>query len=78
MGSSKPQASALAAPAATGNAGDAQSLLAQGDAAAKAGKTDEAVALFQKALEADAVSGQGKSLDRGAVYDRIGAVLAGN
>lgn len=78
MASSKSPAPApTAVPAATRNAGLAQSLLAQGDAAAKAGKTDEAVDLYQKALEADAVSGQGKSIDRGAVYDRIGAVLAG-
>ncbi|NBX66146.1 MAG: hypothetical protein EBQ96_04035 [Proteobacteria bacterium] len=57
--------------------GDAKAMLAQALAMEKAGKTGDALELYQRALELDAVYGNGKSIDRGMVYDRIGAIRAG-
>jgi hypothetical protein len=65
-----------AAPIATGS-NDAPALVAQAQAAEKAGQMGDALELYQKALEDDAIYGDGHSIDRGAVYDRIGAIRAG-
>ena len=56
--------------------GDAKAVLSQAIALEKAGKTSEALELYQRALELDAVYGNGQSIDRGMVYDRIGAIRA--
>ncbi|HEY8964309.1 MAG TPA: hypothetical protein VIN59_07600 [Alphaproteobacteria bacterium] len=50
-------------------------IIQQAIAAEKSGDKEGAVALYQKALEFDAVEGDG-TLDRGMVYDRIGALRA--
>lgn len=71
-----------AAPAATASSGnsetDAKAVIAQAMAAEKSGDKQGALALFQKALEVDAVYGNGNSIDRGMVYDRIGNLRAGS
>jgi hypothetical protein len=56
---------------------DAKAILAAAMAADKAGRKADALELYQKALEADAVYADGKSIDRGLAYDRIGALRAG-
>ena len=56
--------------------GDASALVAQAMAAEKSGNLSTALTLYQKALEADAIYGDGKSIDRGMVYDHIGAIRA--
>lgn len=55
---------------------NAKAVLAQAIAAEKAGKAGDALELYQRALEIDAVYAEGKSIDRGMVYDRIGAIRA--
>ncbi len=55
---------------------DAKTVLAQAIAMEKAGNADQALSLYQRALELDAVYADGKSIDRGMVYDRIGAIRA--
>lgn len=54
----------------------AAALLQQAQSAEAAGQLDQALSLYQRALEADAVYGDGRSIDRGMVYDRIGAIRA--
>jgi len=80
---SAPQEQGLQAPvqpsapvAAPVGAQDAKALLAQAMSLENAGKGSEALSLYQRALEADAVYADGKSIDRGMVYDRIGALRA--
>ncbi|MBU6234620.1 MAG: hypothetical protein KGQ41_02140 [Alphaproteobacteria bacterium] len=68
-------APAAAPQAATGTT-DAKGVLAAAMAAEKAGNASQAIELYQRALELDAVYGNGKSIDRGMVYDRIGAIRA--
>ncbi len=60
------------------NSNDAKSVLAQAMSLEKSGKTGDALELYQRALELDAVYGDGKSIDRGMVYDRIGAIRSGS
>lgn len=55
---------------------DAQAMLARAVATEKAGRLADALQMYQRALELDAVYGDGKSIDRGMVYDRIGAIRA--
>ncbi|HEY0905709.1 MAG TPA: hypothetical protein VGE17_00790 [Methylophilus sp.] len=72
-------APAASAPVASGGSDtDAKAVVAQAMAAEKAGDKQTALALFQKALEVDAVYGNGSSIDRGMVYDRIGSLRAGS
>jgi hypothetical protein len=66
-----------AAPSVAASNGQAAAILAQAQAAEAAGDKDKALTLYTQALEADAVYGDGKSIDRGAVYDRIGAIRSG-
>ncbi len=70
-----PAPAAQAAPAAPVASGvSAPAILQQAMQAEKAGKAADAIALYQKALEVDAVVGGGTSIDRGMVYDRIAAL----
>jgi len=62
-----PSASESSAPAILRAAQDAEA----------AGRSGDALELYQRALEVDAVQAGGTSIDRGAVYDRIGAIRAG-
>jgi len=74
---SAPQEQGLQAPVAAPVGGqDAKAILAQAMSLESAGKASEALSLYQRALEADAVYADGKSIDRGMVYDRIGALRA--
>lgn len=50
---------------------DARQVLSKAKAAQAAGRTGQAIALYQKALEVDAVYGDGKSIDRAGVYDAL-------
>lgn len=60
------------------SAQDARAILAQAMQAEKAGQMGDALELYQKALEVDAIYADGTSIDRGMVYDRIGAIRAGS
>lgn len=71
-----PKAEEPAAMSAPAGATDAKAVLSQAMALEKAGKSGDALELYQRALELDAVYGNGKSIDRGMVYDRIGAIRA--
>lgn len=57
-------------------ASEAGRLVREAQNAEAAGKLDEAITLYQRALESDAIYGDGRSIDRGMVYDRIGAIRA--
>ena len=73
-----PRASAPAEPAASSsNTQDASAIVRAAQQAESAGRAGDALELYQRALEVDAVYGGGSSIDRGAVYDRIGAIRAG-
>lgn len=61
----------MSAGSGTDGVTDAKTVLGKAQTADKAGKVGEAIALYQKALEVDAVQGGGKSIDRGAVYDAL-------
>jgi|GEM_PF-2385564 len=68
-------AAPAAAPAADGPSAELRGLVNQALAAEKSGDKAGAIKLYQRALEMDAVQNGG--LDRGMVYDRIGALKAG-
>lgn len=75
----KVAAPVASAPVSSGNSDtDAKAVVAQAMAAEKSGDKQAALALFQKALEVDAVYGNGSSIDRGMIYDRIGSLRAGS